>query len=221
MKSLVIWTAHCLLATCQGLEPDVAIKACQDQYSSVPLTSTRLQDSTVLSTITLMDVTPTYVTVTTTDCVPSTITHTETLSHYEAPQLTYSTRYITEMKIKQKNRAYTYSSYQPQTITITYWATDVQKHVTRVVRTTTTTTVSTVSVVSTVSTSITTTATYTQLDVFSSTTYSPVHVTTTMTNAWPILKTVYHTDYIKEAVQYVTTVMETSTAYHCHDAHSY
>jgi len=89
------------------------------------------------------------------------------------------------------------------------------------VRTTTAKTVSTVSVVKTVTASITTTATYTQVDIFSSITYLPVYVTTTMSNAWPILKTVYQTEYIKEAVDYVTTVMETSTAYRCHDGYDY
>jgi len=213
---LVLWT---LLVKTEGLEPDLPVKACQDEFSSVSLTSTRLQVSTVVSTVTLLDVIPTYVSVTITDCEPYAITHTETVSQYQAPQLAYSTRYVTELKIKEKNRVYTYTSYQAETISITYSATDIEEHLTQVVGTTTATTLSMASVVETVTASITTTATYTQVDVSSSITYIPVYVTTTMTNAWPILKTVYQTEYIKEAVAYVTTVMETSTVYHCHDAY--
>ncbi|XP_069975490.1 uncharacterized protein [Penaeus vannamei] len=213
---LVLWT---LLVKTEGLEPDLPVKACQDEFSSVSLTSTRLQVSNVVSTVTLLDVIPTYVSVTITDCEPYAITHTETVSQYQAPQLAYSTRYVTELKIKEKNRVYTYTSYQAETISITYSATDIEEHLTQVVGTTTATTLSMASVVETVTASITTTATYTQVDVSSSITYIPVYVTTTMTNAWPILKTVYQTEYIKEAVAYVTTVMETSTVYHCHGAY--
>ncbi|XP_037789053.1 uncharacterized protein LOC119584482, partial [Penaeus monodon] len=214
-------TALSLHASSEGLRPDLPMKVCQDVSSYVSLTNTRLQVRTVLSTVTLLDVMPTYVSVTTTNCVPYAITHTETVSRYQAPQLAYSTEYVTQMKIKQKNRAYTYTSYQPETISITYSATDLEEHVTQAVGTTAATTLSTVSVLKTLTASITTTATYTQIDVLTSITYLPVYMTTTMTNAWPILKTVYQTEYIKEAVDYVTTIMETSTAYHCHDAHSY
>ncbi|XP_069997609.1 chondroitin proteoglycan 1-like [Penaeus vannamei] len=220
METMTVYHSFSLLATIEGLEPDLPVKACQDQFSSVSLTSTRLQVSTVVSTVTLLDVIPTYVSVTTTDCEPYAITHMETVSQYQAPQLAYSTRYVTELKIKPKNRIYTYTSYPAETISITYSATDVQEHLAQVVGTTTATTLSTASVVETVTASITTTATYTQVDVSSSITYIPLYVTTTMTNAWPILKTVYQTEYIKEAVDYVTTVMETSTVYHCHDAYS-
>ncbi|XP_037789439.1 uncharacterized protein LOC119584887 [Penaeus monodon] len=221
MKLFALWTALSLLAPSEGLRPDLPVKVCQDVSSYVSLTNTRLQVRTVRSTVTLLDVIPTYVSVTTTNCVPYAITHTETVSQYQAPQLAYSTFYVSQLMIKEKNRAYTYTRYQPETISITYSATDLEEHVTQVVGTTTATTLSTVSVVKTLTASITTTATDTQVDVYTSITYLPVYVTTTMTNAWPILKTVYQTEYIKEAVDYVTTVMETSTAYHCHDAHSY
>jgi len=221
MKSLVLWTALSLLATSEGLEPDLPVKACQEEFSSVSLTSTRLQVSTVVSTVTLLDVVPTSVSVTTTDCVPYVITHTETVTQYQAPQLASSTHYVTQLKIREKIRAYTYTSYQQQTISITYSATGLEEHVTQVVGTTTATAVSTASVVKTVTASTTATQTYTQVDVFTSVTYLPVYLTTTMTNAWPILKTVYQTEYIKEAVDYVTTVIETSTVYHCQDANGY
>ncbi|XP_042867657.1 uncharacterized protein LOC122250346 [Penaeus japonicus] len=216
MMSFVRCVFFCLLASSEGLQPDLPVKQCQDEYSLVTLTSTRLQVNTVFPTITLLDVSPTYVSITTTDCVPYTVTHTETVSQYRAPQLAYSTHYVTELKIKEKNRAYTSTSYQPETISITYSATDVEEHVTQVVGTTTSTSVSTVSVVKTVSTAFTTTTTYTQVDVARSFTYLPVYVTTTMTNAWPILKTVYQTEYVKEAVDYVTTVIDTSTNSHSH-----
>ncbi|XP_069998551.1 uncharacterized protein [Penaeus vannamei] len=150
MKTLVLWTALSLFATCEGLEPDLPVKACQEEFSSVSLTSTRLQVSTVVSTVTLLDVVPTSV-----------------------------------------------------------------------VGTTTATAVSTASVVKTVTASTAATQTYTQVDVFTSITYLPVYLTTTMTNAWPILKTVYQTEYIKEAVDFVTTVIETSTVYDCQDANGY
>ncbi|XP_042867658.1 uncharacterized protein LOC122250347 [Penaeus japonicus] len=218
MMSFARWIFFCLIAFSEGLQPDLPVKQCQDEYSLVTLTSTRLQVITVFPTITLLDVSPTYVSITTTDCVPYTVTHTETVSQYRAPQLAYSTHYVTELKIKEKNRAYTSTSYQPETISITYSATDVEEHVTQVVGTTTSTSVSTVSVVKTVSTAIATTVTYTEVDVVNSFTYLPVYVTTTMTNAWPILKTVYQTEYVKEAVDYVTTVIDTSTVYHCHNA---
>ncbi|XP_069982946.1 chondroitin proteoglycan 1-like [Penaeus vannamei] len=211
MKSLVLLTALSLLAISEGLEPDLPVKACQEEFSSVSLTSTRLQVSTVVSTVTLLDVVPTYVSVTTTDCVPYATTHTETVSQYQAPQLAYSTHYVTDLKIEEKNRAYTYTSYQQETISITSSATHLEEHVTQVVGTTTATAVSTASLVKTVTASTTATQTYTQVDVFTSVTYLPVYLTTTMTNAWPILKTVYQTEYIKEAVDYVTTVIETST----------
>ncbi|XP_037789341.1 uncharacterized protein LOC119584756 [Penaeus monodon] len=221
MKYFGLWTVLSLLAISEGLQPELPVKVCQDEFSYVSLASTRLQVSTVLSTVTLLDVIPTYVSVTTTDCEPYAITHTVTVSRYQAPHLAYSTHYVTQLKIKEMNRAYTYTSYQPETISITYSATDLEERVTQVVRTTTAKTVSTVSVVKTITASITTTATYTQVDIFSSITYLPVYVTTTMSNAWPILKTVYQTEYIKEAVDYVTTVIETSTAYHCHDGYDY
>ncbi|XP_069982945.1 uncharacterized protein [Penaeus vannamei] len=214
MKSLLLWTAFSLLAISEGLEPDLPVKACQEEFSSVSLTSTRLQVSTVVSTVTLLEVVPTYVSVTTTDCVPYAITHTETVSQYQAPQLAYSTLYVTDLKITEKNRAYTYTSYQQETISITYSATHLEEHVTQVVGTTTATAVSTASVVKTVTASTTATQTYTQVDVFTSVTYLPIYLTTTMTNAWPILKTVYQTEYIKEAVDYVTMVIETATVYH-------
>jgi len=35
MKTLVLWTALSLLATCEGLKPDLPVKACQEEFSSV------------------------------------------------------------------------------------------------------------------------------------------------------------------------------------------
>ncbi|XP_069982944.1 uncharacterized protein [Penaeus vannamei] len=164
MKSLILLS---LLAISEGLEPDLPVKACQEEFSSVSLTSTRLEVSTVVSTVTLLDVVPAYISVTTTDCIPYATTHTETVSQYQAPQLAYSTQYVTDLKITEKNRAYTYTSYQQETISITYSATHLEEHVTQVVGTTTATAVSTASLVKTVTASTTATQTYTQVDVSS------------------------------------------------------
>jgi len=213
--AFIVWATLLLLRATNGLQPDLPLKQCQEEFSAVTLTSTRLEFSTALFTVANLDLKPAYVTVTTTTCEPFTVTHTETVSEHQAPHLAYTTHYVTELNILEKNRAYTRTIYQPQTITITYSATQLEDQLTQLEWTTTSTTVSTISLTETVSSSITETVSLTQADVFTSLIYVPVFVTRTMTNAWPIHKTVYQTEYIKETVNYVATAVETSTVYNC------
>lgn len=82
-------------------------RACKDEFSWVSLTRTRIQITSALSIATPIDASPSCASIATTECVPCAITHSRTVSQSHAPQLATSTRYVTELEIKQKNRAYT------------------------------------------------------------------------------------------------------------------
>ena len=198
-----------------GLKSDVSFKQCSESFSSVTLTSTRLLFSTVHHTVTLVDAKSTQVSLTTTACASYTVTHTETVSEYQVPELAVITDYATILNIIGKNVAYTRVNYKPQTITITYSATDVANEINQVLTTTASALVSTVTVWDTVTNLVTETVMQVLPDITTSLKYVPVYLTQTMTNTWPVYQTVYQTKYNKQTIDHAITVVKTSTIYHC------